>query len=69
LKQPRKAIPSKLLVNDILEGEVEIPPLLQEFFEIPMWVGWNANFLKDTFPRMPMQKIAYLPQLNVHQQL
>lgn len=28
-------------------------------------IGWNATFLKDALPRLPMQKISYLPQLNV----
>ncbi|XP_045034643.1 uncharacterized protein LOC123475714 [Daphnia magna] len=33
IKQPRKALPMKLSLNDILEGEVGIPPLVKEFFE------------------------------------
>lgn len=42
LKQTRKPIPSKLMENDIIEGEVEIPPLLQEFFEC-LVNGPNTN--------------------------
>lgn len=29
---------------------------------IPMWTGWNSLFVTDL---MPMQKICYLPQLNI----
>ena len=32
---------------------------------IPMGIGLHATFLKDTWPSLAMQKISYLPQLNV----
>ncbi|KZR98501.1 Uncharacterized protein APZ42_006050, partial [Daphnia magna] len=32
-KQPKKAFSTKVTVNDVMEGEVQVPPLLKEFFE------------------------------------
>ncbi|XP_032781198.2 uncharacterized protein LOC116919333, partial [Daphnia magna] len=32
-KQSKKAFSTKITVNDVMEGEVQVPPLLKEFFE------------------------------------
>ncbi|XP_032787561.1 uncharacterized protein LOC116925049 [Daphnia magna] len=32
-KQPKKYFPSKVTVKDFIEGEIQVPPLLSEFFE------------------------------------
>jgi hypothetical protein len=31
----------------------------------PMWTEWDATFVKDALPKLPMRKISYLPQLKV----
>lgn len=61
----RKDIPATLhqakLLDFIWASSLSVNPK-----PIPMWTGWNATFLKDdALPRLPMQTISYLPQLNV----
>lgn len=57
----RHSLPAKLNQVKSLDDIWMMSLALNNDSEIPMWVGWNA---KRVHEQLPMQKIAYLPQIN-----